>query len=154
MVAESSERTADSRNFESLDDVFSLSSFRNALWNQWLSLKVQVQPVLRCVLALRSFFEISSGQKATCLSPLPKSACLQLQGRNSEQINEACLWCTCNPVASSPNKGVSSLAMPKAKKARTSRLDVFVKKMTCLTTGISVDFRPSKAMRGRLHHMD
>ena len=23
-----------------------------------------------------------------------------------------------------------------------------------LTTGISVDFRPSKAMRGRLHHME
>ena len=68
-----------------IDDVFSLSSFRNAQWNQWLSLKVQVQPVLRCVLALWSFFEISSGQKATCLSPLPKSACLQ--GRNSEQIN-------------------------------------------------------------------
>ena len=55
-----------------------------------------------------SFFEISSGQKATCLSPLPKSACLQ--GRNSEQINEASLWCTCNPVASSPDKGVSLLA--------------------------------------------
>ena len=36
---------------ESLDDVFSVSSFRNAQWNQWLSLKVQVQPVLRSVLA-------------------------------------------------------------------------------------------------------
>ena len=132
VVAESSERTADTTRVvaESLDELFSLSSFRNAQWNQWLSLKVQVQPVLRCVLALWSFFEILSGQKATCLSPLPKSACLQ--GRNSEQINEASLWCTCNPVASSPNKGVSLLARwLKAKKARTSRLDVFVKKMTC-----------------------
>ena len=93
---------------ESLDDVFSLSSFRNAQWNQMLSLKMQIQPVLRCVLALWSLFEILSGQKVTCLLPLPKSACLQ--GRNSEQINKASLWCTCNPVASSPNKGVSLLA--------------------------------------------
>ena len=39
----------------------------------------------------------------------------------ASRLNEASLWCTCNPVASSPNKGVSLLATwLKAKKARTS----------------------------------
>ena len=48
---------------ESLDDVFSLSSFRNAQWNQWLSLKVQVQPVLRCVLACGRSLRFRQGKK-------------------------------------------------------------------------------------------
>ena len=50
---------------ESLDDVFSLSSFRNAQWNQWLSLKVQVQPVLRCVLACGRSLRFRQGKKET-----------------------------------------------------------------------------------------
>ena len=93
---------------ESLDDVFSLSSFRNAQW-QWLSLKVQVQPVLRCVLECGRSLRFRQGKKQPVCRLCPaKSACQQ--GRNSEQINEASLWCTCNPVASSSNKGVSLLA--------------------------------------------
>ena len=104
---------------ESLDDVFSLSSFRNAQLNQWMSLKVQVQPVLRCVLACGRFLRFRQGKKQPACRLLPVSACLQ--GRNSEQINEASLRCTCYPVASSPNKGVSLLVRwLKAKKARTS----------------------------------
>ena len=63
-----------------------------------------------------SFFEISSGQK----SNLSVAFAGKRLSTRSEQ-REASLWCTCNPVASSPNKGVSLLVRwLKAKKARTS----------------------------------
>ena len=58
VVAESSERTADSRKPRRC-----LSSFRNAQWNQWLSLKEQVQPVLCCVLACGRSMRFRQGQK-------------------------------------------------------------------------------------------
>ena len=89
---------------ESLDDVFSLSSFRNAQWNQWLSLKVQVQPVLRSVLACGRSLRFRQGKNNLSVAFAEKL----LSSRRSEQ--QASLWCTCNPVASSPNKGVSLLA--------------------------------------------
>ena len=67
-------------------------------------------------------FEIPSAQKATYQPPLPKRACLQ--GRNDEQVNEASFGCTCNPVASLPNKRSESAGdrevTPSKKKALTS----------------------------------
>ena len=85
---------------ESLDDVFSLSSFRNAQWNQWLSPKVQVQPVLCCVLACGRSLRFRQGKKQPVCRLCRKALVACLQSGNSEQISEASLWCTCNPVAS------------------------------------------------------
>ena len=68
---------------ESLDDVFSLSSFRNAQWSQWLSLKVQVQPVLRCVLACGRSLRFRQGKKQPVCRLCRKA--LVYKGRNSEQ---------------------------------------------------------------------
>ena len=90
---------------ESPHDVFSLSSFRNAQWNQWLSLKVQVQPVLRSVLACGRSLRFRQGKK----QPVCR-LCRKLRRLSTRSEQQASLWCTCNPVASSPNIGVSLLA--------------------------------------------
>ena len=72
---------------ESLDDVFSLSSFRNAQWNQWLSLKVQVPPVLRSVLACGRSLRFRQGKNNLSVA-LPKSTC-PVEGRNSKHLSGA-----------------------------------------------------------------